>query len=173
MWLARNKKGYLNIHSKKPVYKEGSWLNPNCNFWDDESIYIDRNEFPEITFENSPMEINSLEIAGFRWALSKRQEFLNNASLDLMDCLNEEKSRKELIAELKRRMLFIGIQKRKPNAPLWYGNFQFAMNEDCTGFELTFPIRYVTSLDELGEIYTLSKCPLKFIKETLKLNPSK
>ena len=80
---------------------------------------------------------------------------------------DDRMTQRELVAELKRRMLFIGTQKRKPNALLWYGNFQFAMNEDCTDFNLTFPIRYVTSLDELGETYMLAKCPLKYIRETL------
>ena len=86
---------------------------------------------------------------------------------------DDRMTRRELVAELKRRMLLTGLQKGRANALLWYGNFQFAMNEDCTNFKLTFPIRYVTSLDELGETYTLAGCPLKYIRKTLMLETLK
>lgn len=76
-------------------------------------------------------------------------------------------SREELIEELLQRMLLYGIKSGKPKTHLWYGNFQFAMNEDCTDFDKKFPIRYITSLDELGREYTLRKCPTKYIRKTL------
>ena len=54
MWIARDKQGMLAIFEDKPTYshKTGDiWLTADFPF------YIDKNNFPEVTFENSPMEV--------------------------------------------------------------------------------------------------------------------
>ena len=54
MWIARDKQGMLAIFEDKPTYshKNGDiWLTADFPF------YIDKNNFPEVTFENSPMEV--------------------------------------------------------------------------------------------------------------------
>ena len=169
MWLARNKKGNLTVHRKKPFLKGNGWWTSDKDTWTEDALFIDdESEFPEVTFENSPIEITSLKNV---LIAHSTEEINKELKSDLYN--NNKSTRKELVVELKRRMLLKGIQKGESNALLWYGNFQYAMNEDCTNFKLTFPIRYVTSLDERGENYTLAGCPLKFIQETLKLNPSK
>ena len=64
MWITKKNKGglvFLWLH--KPFYKE------SCNMWfyyengvaDEDNLrfglYLGRNIFPEVTFENSPMEV--------------------------------------------------------------------------------------------------------------------
>ena len=57
IWIARTKgdfkKGYLAIFGNKPVYIEhkDEWVGFSVG------IYINNEEFPEVTFENSPQEI--------------------------------------------------------------------------------------------------------------------
>ena len=52
MWIARDKSGALYLHAREP-YKEG-----NCFFnRNDGYIKISARDFPEVTFENSPMEV--------------------------------------------------------------------------------------------------------------------
>ena len=53
-WIARDKEGMLALFEDKPTYshKNGDiWLTADFPF------YIDKNNFPEVTFENSPMEV--------------------------------------------------------------------------------------------------------------------
>lgn len=52
MWIARDLFGGLYLYSNKPIKMVGY----NC--WDGEDWYkINRDFFPEVTFENSPMEV--------------------------------------------------------------------------------------------------------------------
>lgn len=57
IWIARTKegfkKGYLAIFDSKPVYIEhrDQWCGSSGG------MYISNEEFPEITFENSPQEV--------------------------------------------------------------------------------------------------------------------
>ena len=61
MWIARTKGGYLSLFDHKPVYDSLfdmwgiRWL---CHDDDiDLGIRIDKDNYPEVTFENSPMEV--------------------------------------------------------------------------------------------------------------------
>ena len=51
-WIARNKRGFLFLYNDKPFeYEDGNWVTDgNC-------YSIDDDLFPEITFENSPQEV--------------------------------------------------------------------------------------------------------------------
>ena len=52
MWIARDPNEDLFLHAREP-FLEGEkrgWL--SCGF-----IKLDNDEFPEVTFENSPMEV--------------------------------------------------------------------------------------------------------------------
>lgn len=57
LWVARTKggfeKGYLAIFGNKPIYCEDKdeWMTYCAG------IYIPNFEFPEVTFENSPQEV--------------------------------------------------------------------------------------------------------------------
>lgn len=61
MWIARESDGRLKIFDSKPerfasqFYPEGAWVVPAgyVNF-----IWINKREFPEVTFENSPAEVD-------------------------------------------------------------------------------------------------------------------
>lgn len=50
MWIARNKKGTLTLFTDRPIKdRHGRWFGKSqtpCNF-----------DHPEVTFENSPMEV--------------------------------------------------------------------------------------------------------------------
>ena len=53
-WIARDKQGMLALFEDKPTYshKNGDiWLTADFPF------YIDKNKFPDVTFENSPQEV--------------------------------------------------------------------------------------------------------------------
>lgn len=50
LWIARDKDGYAYIHRKKPR-RSGNMFFSN---W---SMCIGKNKFPEVTWENSPQEV--------------------------------------------------------------------------------------------------------------------
>ena len=52
MWIARDPDRALCLHLEKPYYADNieAWVS---NKW----MLIPRNEYPEVTFENSPMEV--------------------------------------------------------------------------------------------------------------------
>ena len=57
LWIARTKggfqTGYLAVFGSKPIYREDKdeWMASQAG------IYISNYEFPEVTFENSPQEV--------------------------------------------------------------------------------------------------------------------
>lgn len=56
-WIARNQDGSLRLYEEKPslVYDDElrSWYYENGSFLE----FYDENIFPEVTFENSPQEV--------------------------------------------------------------------------------------------------------------------
>ena len=61
LWIARDKNGELCLYRNKPELVKIE-ENTNDEFWQDSSTdgyycYLDNNEFPEVTFGNSPQEI--------------------------------------------------------------------------------------------------------------------
>ena len=54
MWIAREKDGTLTLHNKKPIrYNEDGieyWCGGYC-------YYLRQDDYPEVTFENSPQEV--------------------------------------------------------------------------------------------------------------------
>lgn len=52
MWITRDSGGALLLHTEKPILYKSSGI------WDSENWFeIDSNLYPEVTFENSPQEI--------------------------------------------------------------------------------------------------------------------
>lgn len=49
LWIARAKFGYITLHYSKPKEKNGGW--------NDVVAVLGDNYFPEVTFENSPQEV--------------------------------------------------------------------------------------------------------------------
>ena len=54
MWICRDKLGALSLHDTKP-----KWYNEDgIEYWaGGSSQYLKQREYPEVTFENSPMEV--------------------------------------------------------------------------------------------------------------------
>ena len=54
MWIAINKMGHLGLFTDKPKYEEeyDTWM-ILCGL----PLYISEHYFPEVTFENSPQEV--------------------------------------------------------------------------------------------------------------------
>jgi hypothetical protein len=50
LWIARSKEGELTLHHKKPMYRDGYGWTSVCAIFNSK-------EFPEVTFENSPQEV--------------------------------------------------------------------------------------------------------------------
>ena len=55
MWIARDKTGYIGIYYEKPMWKENKlgikdWVGHFMG-------YLSKQSFPEVTFENSPQEV--------------------------------------------------------------------------------------------------------------------
>ena len=51
LWIARDKSGFLYLHDKKSTLDGEYWVsNGSC-------LSIDLEYFPEVTFENSPQEL--------------------------------------------------------------------------------------------------------------------
>jgi hypothetical protein len=57
LWIARDECGYLTLFKTKPE-KEVSMIS-RTTYWDDgnDNIAIDEKLFPEVTFENSPQQV--------------------------------------------------------------------------------------------------------------------
>jgi hypothetical protein len=53
MWICREKGGDLSIHERP----NPSYLDVTDSWYGDLRGYIGRENFPEVTFENSPMEV--------------------------------------------------------------------------------------------------------------------
>lgn len=51
LYIARDKNGTLALHESEPYCPFGTWH--NCN----QEFYLDTELFPEVTFENSPQEV--------------------------------------------------------------------------------------------------------------------
>lgn len=89
MWLARNKNGSLFAYTIKPVYEDDGFFGiyPGEKLSDAELnlIFMEPNstEFPEITFENSPVEITGT-------GLSDILDMLNNISETLASDIEQE-----------------------------------------------------------------------------------
>ena len=53
MWIAREKSGHLQMFNRKPHKGEGAfWVGGIHN-----TLFLPKSLFPEITFENSPREV--------------------------------------------------------------------------------------------------------------------
>ena len=50
LWIARDKDGTLLIHFYEPIIDGLEWISLDYRI-------IDKNLFPEVTFENSPQEV--------------------------------------------------------------------------------------------------------------------
>lgn len=67
-WLARDKDGELNLFTQKPIFDESPGFKPGWDMcYDDEnefydSIELDSHLYPEITFENSPVEVKLVKM---------------------------------------------------------------------------------------------------------------
>ena len=51
MWIARDANDSLALYEKEPTLVVGQIWTGGCSIW------INPNEYPEVTFENSPMEV--------------------------------------------------------------------------------------------------------------------
>ena len=52
IWIAREKCGHLYLHKRKPYNEDGMWFNHYDGY-----MKLPTKDFPEVTFENSPMEV--------------------------------------------------------------------------------------------------------------------
>ena len=67
-WLARDKDGELNLFTQKPYYDESPGFASGWNIratdendWLD-CLMVEPHLFPEVTFENSPVEIKFVKV---------------------------------------------------------------------------------------------------------------
>lgn len=51
LWIARNKGGMIALHYCKPQ------LYASCDWCSGRTMWLDSNQFPEVTFENSPQQV--------------------------------------------------------------------------------------------------------------------
>lgn len=55
IWIARDKNGNLAIFNDKPILDDNEWYNSDP--FTGEYSYINKELFPDITFENSPKQL--------------------------------------------------------------------------------------------------------------------
>ena len=54
LWIARDKDTSLYFYKQKPqLTRWGNWIDKNSTFF----VKLPTSEFPEVTFENSPQEV--------------------------------------------------------------------------------------------------------------------
>ena len=83
LWIARWRNNSLHIYTEKPTRDDGYgefWLlDGNVN---ENSMHLDCDIFPEVTYENSPVEVSLQKALGLKEALKEleriAQEALNN-----------------------------------------------------------------------------------------------
>ena len=51
LWIARDEDGTLALHESEPYCPHGNWHNSNQEW------YLNQSLFPEVTFENSPQQV--------------------------------------------------------------------------------------------------------------------
>lgn len=55
LWAAKDKTGYIGIYYEKPIWKE---TKAGIMDWEGHFMgYLNKQSFPEITFENSPQQV--------------------------------------------------------------------------------------------------------------------
>lgn len=54
LWIARNKFSTITIYTKRPIYDE---CTDEWKGYDFEKIEMRKSDFPEVTYENSPQEV--------------------------------------------------------------------------------------------------------------------
>ena len=52
MWISRDMDGTLWLSEGEPYLEEGEWYFRNGNY-----MLLSKEKYPEVTFENSPMEV--------------------------------------------------------------------------------------------------------------------
>ena len=58
LWIARTRGGKLRMFFNKPnKTDDGKWFYLDDKAFVDSGILVDKNNFPEVTFENSPQEV--------------------------------------------------------------------------------------------------------------------
>lgn len=60
LWVARDDKGYIGLYKQRPVWREIAWCTDPVYFdWVNANFlgYLEKGSFPEVTFENSPQEV--------------------------------------------------------------------------------------------------------------------
>lgn len=56
LWIARDKNGDICLYKKKPQLDRIYWYDKSCG--EDGCIcFLNKAEYPEVTFENSPQEV--------------------------------------------------------------------------------------------------------------------
>lgn len=61
MWIARDKDGDLFMYSLKPIKGDKHFV---CNKFNNECMQIDSELAPEVTWENSPVEVEIRPVRG-------------------------------------------------------------------------------------------------------------
>lgn len=57
LYVARNKQGQIGLYYKKPNWRKHALYQTEDWFDGEFACYLDSKEFPEVTFENSPQEV--------------------------------------------------------------------------------------------------------------------
>lgn len=57
LYIARDKQDSLGLYRKRPIWRKHR-VGQIIDWFDGDFLgYLDKNEFPEVTFENSPQEV--------------------------------------------------------------------------------------------------------------------
>lgn len=57
LWIARDFDGYLNLYVNKPSLDSNDNMYYTDSDMEDDYLNIDKESFPEVTFENSPQQV--------------------------------------------------------------------------------------------------------------------
>lgn len=79
MWIARDKNKQLFVFTEKPVRDEYY-----STFYGDECLELNKDEFPEITWENSPIKIETISNKIISTSLEQRIYEIAKGSLELL-----------------------------------------------------------------------------------------
>lgn len=57
LWIARDFDGFLNLYVNKPSLDSNDNMYYTDSDMEDDYLSIDKDSFPEVTFENSPQQV--------------------------------------------------------------------------------------------------------------------
>lgn len=93
-WIARDENGALALHESEPYCRYDKWHNGNQEW------VLDQSFFPEVTFENSPQEIEIKLVENLKMTQNKHEENIKD-SIELLNLYKQCWEKIDFLTKIK------------------------------------------------------------------------